>query len=107
MTQSDRTFITGLFTKLDVKIDTKIDGVEKNLSEQIRQQGVLMEAIEDKLLRVAENLTGTNEKVDRLQKDIDEIKDNVVLKWPALWEVVKKHSRILSSMGHIIQHPVS
>lgn len=88
LNKDDKNYIT------DAISDT-VKKSEKKLEEKIRHNGVMIENLEDLILRLAESMDTTNHKLDRLERRFDQAGiDN----FPILWEEVKKHAKRITTL---------
>ena len=125
MNQEDRNLILGALTELkadigliktdiaDLKTDVsalKTDVTEikedvtglktdvKSLKSEVRHNGVLIERNKESIDWLVESQKTLNGRVGRLEKDVDEIRENTA-DLPTLHHVVKKHSLQLTALG--------
>jgi len=101
LNKDDKNYITGEISgsikksekSLKYYIHEAIKKSETRLEGKIRNNGLMIENLQDLVYRIAENQDITNKKLDRLERRFDK---SGIDNFPILWEEVKKHAKRIS-----------
>jgi len=79
-------------------LDQKMDHMERNLKDEIRHNGVLIEQNSDRIQILGEGQSTMNRNISRLENDIKSIKENTET-LPMMRKMLESHHRKLEAVN--------
>jgi len=99
MNKEDKKYITGKFKasegRMQKSIASQIQASEGRLETKIKHNGIMIEHLEDLILRLAENQDQTNQKLDELATRFD---NSGIDKFPLIWNNLKNHEKRITKL---------